>query len=991
MKQNLFKGVILLICIVFPAFIFAQGTVSGSISDEAGTPLPGVNVVIQGTTRGTTSDFDGNFSIEISNFPATLEFSSLGYERKTMSVTSPAILNVVLAESATGLEEVVVTGLVTSIKKGNAANAVSSISSEDLVGVAQPQTLDAALAGQFTGAVVNSNSGAPGGGIAVKLRGTTSIFGNSQPLYIVDGVYVDNSSIAAGLNTVSAAAAGGSASNQDNPSNRIADLDPNDIENISILKGASAAAIYGSRAAAGVVIITTKKGKQGKTRFNFQQSLGWTEAIKLLGLRDYTEQRVEDSFGAAAAADFLAASAAGRLVNYEEELYGERGLISNTNFNVSGGGEKTSFYAGVSYKDENGIVKRTGYEKTSLRLNLEHRISESIKLSLNTNYINSSTDRGFFNNDNTGTTIGIALTSTPPWVDLFPDENGNYPDNPNGASNPLQTRDLITNNEAVNRVIMGGAAEIDLLKRDNSDLQLILRGGLDSYDLVTKAIFPKELQFEKPENGGVNGVSIQGTTVNRNLNYSAFLVHNYNTESHVNFRSQVGVTREFFDQNSYLITAQNLIASEDNIDQAGTQQANQFRLKQEDAGFFVQEEINYKDRLIGTIGVRGDKSSNNGDANKLYYYPKASLAWNVHNFDFWNSETINQLKLRVAYGEAGNFAPFGSLFTSFNSTSIQGLGGNNVVGITLTGILGNPDIEPERQKELEFGFDMGFLNNKVGIEFTYYIKKVDDLILNAANEPSSGFFQEVVNAGTLENRGIEAAVNYIAFSSEDFNWNGSVNFWKNTSEITQLNVPAFNLGSFGATLGTFRIEEGKSATQLVGISPEGQVQFGDAQPDFQMTFNNTVSYRNLELSFLFHWKKGGDNVNLTTLLTDLNGTTHDYDDFTLDPTGTLPNGDYRLSQLGTSAVVFVEDASYVRLRQVGLYYSIPTDLTNRWFGEVVSNIKFGFTGTNLLNFFDYNSYDPEVSNFGANGLSTGVEVTPFPSSKRYMFNLSVNF
>lgn len=516
---------------------------------------------------------------------------------------------------------------------------------------------------------------------------------------------------------------------------------------------------------------------------------------------------------------------------------------------------------------------------------------------------------------------------------------------------------------------------------------MILRGGLDNYNLVTRAIFPKQLQFQRPDNGGVNGVAVQGTTVNRNINFSAFLVHNYYTENNLNFRSQAGLTRETFDRNSYLITAQDLIASEDNIDQAGSQQADQFRLKQEDAGFFVQEEVNYQDKIIGTLGVRGDKSSNNGEANKLYYYPKASVAANLHNFDFWKFEPVNQLKLRVAYGEAGNFAAFGSLFTSFNSTLIDG-----VNGISLTGLLGNPNINPERQKELEFGIDAGFLENKVGLQFTYYIKKVDDLILNAAIEPSSGFLTQVVNAGNLQNKGVEIGVTYSPYSSKDFTWDGGVNFWKNTSEVTELNVPAFNLGAFGATLGTFRIEEGRSVTQIVGISPSsGLIQFGDAEPDFQMTFRNNLRYKDFELSFLFHWKKGGDNVNLTTLLTDLSGTSPDYDDFTLDPSGALANGPYRVSQLGSSASVFVEDASYVRLRELGFYYNLPNALLNRWFGETVRDIKLGFTGTNLLNFFDYNSYDPEVSNFGSNGISTGVEVTPFPSSKRLMFHLSANF
>ena len=187
------------------------------------------------------------------------------------------------------------------------------------------------------------------------------------------------------------------------------------------------------------------------------------------------------------------------------------------------------------------------------------------------------------------------------------------------------------------------------------------------------------------------------------------------------------------------------------------------------------------------------------------------------------------------------------------------------------------------------------------------------------------------------------------------------------------------------------IEEGKSATQIVGISPDGLVQHGDSEADFQMSFRNNVKYKDFELSFLWHWKKGGDNVNLTALLTDLNSTSHDFDDVALDPAGQLGNGPYRLSQLGVSAAPFVEDASYLRLRELGVYYSIPKNLITKWSKDYIDSIKLGFSGTNLINIFDYNSYDPEVSNFGSNGISTGVEVTPFPSSKRYMFHLAIEF
>ncbi len=981
----------MLLLFIFPAVLFAQETLTGKTINSSGEAVPFVNVIQKGTSNGTSSDLDGNFSLSVESLPATLMFSYIGFETQERVITQNSPINVKLVESASALDEVVVTGLATSIKRTNSANAVASISAEELVGTTPPPTLEGALYGKFAGANVSANSGAPGGGLSIKLRGATSIQGNTQPLYIIDGVYVDNSSIAAGLNVVSAAAAGGSASNQDNPSNRIADINPDDIANIEVLKGASAAAIYGSRAAAGVVIITTKKGKVGETKYRFSQSTGWSEVTKLLGVRDYTEARVRSDFGDNAATDFLAAQSEGRLIDYEEELFGEKGIVNITNFSISGGDAKTRFFSGVSHNDEDGIVKNTGYEKTSLRLNVDHTPTDFLKLALSTNYIHSSTNRGFFNNDNSGTTIGVALVGTTPWLELFPNENGIYPDSPAGASNPLQTRDLVRNNETVNRFIIGGTINLDLYKADNSNLELILRGGLDFYGLKTRAIFPKALQFQKLSNGGLNGVSVQGDTQNKNYNLSGFLVHNYFTGNNVNFRTQAGLTREFFDQNIQLISATGLVASETNVDQAGNTGVNQTRLLQEDSGFFVQEEVNFQDKVIATVGVRGDKSSNNGDANKLYYYPKGSVAVNFNEFDFWNDGTNwNQFKLRVAYGEAGNFPPFGALFTSYDANSTNG-----VLGVNLIGIKGDKDLKSERQKELEFGTDVGFFNDRLTFSATYYIKTVDDLILQASLEPSTGFTTEFVNAGSLENKGIELSLNATPVETEDFIWNTGINFFKNSSKITKLDVPAFNVGAFGATLGTFRIEEGESATQIVGIGPNpganGFQKFGDSEPDFQMAFNNQLSYKNFDLSFLWQWKKGGDNINLTALLTDLNATSHDYDEIDLDPAGELGNGPYRVSQLGSSAEVFVEDAGYVRLREVGLYYTIQKESFSNILGGSIDNVKLGFSGTNLISIFDYNSYDPEVSNFGGGGIFNSVEVTPFPSSKRFLFHVAVNF
>ncbi len=986
--SKLLKFKLLLTLLSFiPVMAFSQ-QISGTITDGAtNLPLPGANIIIKGTQTGTTSDFDGRFSLNVNSFPVTLKISSLGFETLEVLVSEAKTINVTLQESAESLEEVVITGLASSVKRSNAANAVASVSADDLAGRTPPQTLDGAMAGKFVGAQITQASGAPGGGISVKLRGVTSINGNGQPLYIIDGVYVNNNSVfAGGLNEISNAAGGGASStdSQDNASNRIADINPDDIANIEILKGASASAIYGSRAAAGVVIITTKKGKQGKTKVKFTQAVGWNEAVNLLGQRNWTAALAESVYGEGAL--YTAAENAGTLIDYEDEIYGEKGFITNTNVSVSGGNDKTSFFGSFTTNEEDGIVKRTGAGKKSVRLNVDHKINNNIKLALTGNYINSNSDRGFFNNDNSNTTIGVSTLFTRPWDFLLPDANGNYPDHPANSSNQIHTRDVMTNSESTRRLIAGGTIDINLFSNDKQSLKLIARAGVDTYTLKTDVFFPRDLQFMSPAVGGVDGLSSEGTTQNTDANFNAFLVHNYMTDNNLSFTTQAGLTNEQFSQNTIRVTSTGLIASESNVDQAANVDVDQFRLEQEDAGFFVQEEVNYQDKIIATLGLRGDKSSNNGDANKFFYYPKASAAFNLHNFDFWNFEAVNQFKIRVAYGEAGNFAPNGALFTTYINSLVNGN-----VGIITPTTLGDPSIQPERQKELEVGFDAGFLDNRITLEFTYYNKQVEDLILQADNTPSSGYTFRWANAGALENNGVEIGLNASVFKEEDFTWDSNIIWFKNKSKITELKVNSFDTQGFGTGLGTFRIEEGKSATQIVGNDSSGNVvTLGDAEPDFQMSFNNNLRYKDFTLSFLWHWKKGGDNVNLSRLLSDFGNTSADYDEISLDPAGVMVNGDFRKAAFGAgNAEPFVEDASYLKLREIGLYYNIPSSSLEKWFSGNISDVKVGFSGRNLINIFDYNSYDPEVSNFGSAAAGIGIEVAPFPSSKRFMFHLSV--
>jgi len=970
-----------------PALLQAQTGVSGTITDQKGSPLVGVSVKVKGSEGGTMTDAGGKFTLMIPGRSATLEISSIGFKTQTVQVSesSPSV-SIKLQDDAGRLDEVVVTGLASSVKRANLANAVSSVSAKELVGTTVQPTMDAALYGKVTGSNVSANSGAPGGGISMKLRGITSLVSNSQPLFIVDGVFYDNSSINAGLNFISKAAGQGSTAFQDNPSNRIADLDPEDIDRIEILKGASAAAIYGSRAAAGVVIITTKRGKSGKPRIELSQTFGVQMQLRKLGQRSWTREKAAAAFGAKGDSIYQANN--GKVYDYEDELYGEHAMMSTSRLSVSGGSDKTSYYLGYTYKDDEGIVLGTGYRKSSFRLNVDQKVTNFIDLSVNSNYVSSRADRGYFNNDNTSTSMGVSFVSTPAWVDLHPDANGNYPNNPVAPSNFLQTRDLITNAEFVERVLMAGTATVKILQNSRNNLKFIARGGLDQYTLNTVAIFPQELQFEK-EGNGTNGASIYGTTLNKGTNLSALLVHEFQMSEDISFRTQLGITAENLNQTTTVNTGTQMIGTQTNIDQAGSIQADQEKIIQKDRGYFIQEEFNYADLVLLTVGLRADKSSRNGDANKLYYFPKASAAFNVHKLQSWSFENVSQLKVRAAYGQSGNFAPFGAIYSPLLPTGFNGTTGSE---ITLT--RGNESLKPERQTEFETGFDFGMFRDKAVLSFTYYSKKVDDLILDVVTPSSSGFTKAWKNVAAIENHGLEISLAATPVSNKDFKWTTTTNFWQNNAKVTRLDVPAFNTGAFGATLGTYRIEEGKSPTQIVGIGgPDDKVDpatglatYGDGEPDFNLSSSHSLIYKNFEFDVLVHWKKGGENINLSTLLSDIFGTSPDFDDHGLDPTGQKVNGAYRLAALGVTARPWVEDASYFRFREIGLSYRLPSSMFKN-----VAQVKVGVSGRNLINFFKYNSYDPEVSNFGSNAISSNVEVTPFPSSKSFHFNITVNF
>ncbi|MEO1051090.1 MAG: SusC/RagA family TonB-linked outer membrane protein [Bacteroidota bacterium] len=995
-------------------------TVSGRITDEvSGDPLPGVNVVIKGTTNGTISDADGNFKLTVSSSPATLTFSFIGYKGKEVDITSSSTnIEVTMSEDITNLEEVVVTGLASSIKRSNLANAVETISAEELLGTTTPQTLGGGLYGKLAGVNINVNGGAPGTSPSVQLRGISTLGnGSSEPLYIIDGVYVNNSSISTGISVANGAGAGQSAALQDDLSSRISDINPDDIESIEILKGSSAAAIYGTRANAGVIIITTKKGRSGKTKVSLGQEIGFNQAVNLLGYADWNLDKVVRFFGGSS--QRINDINSGRSTDWEREIFGEEGLITSTTLTVSGGNDKTQFFINGNVRAENGIIQNSGFDRNTIRANIDHQLTDKIKISTGSNYIWSSNDRSFNGNQNsTGASFGYNISFTPPMADLFPDENGIYPNNPYFAENPLALRDLGINNSTVNRFIQSFNADIGLIQTPNSLLKLTFQGGIDYLNSNSLVYLPEVLQFQQSQANP--GDVFQGRAEQLNINMQAFLIYNTQVGS-VNFNTQVGAVKLNQDSESVVVRGQGLLNGNQNANTAALQSVfRQQRQEVTDVGIVAQEEINWEDKIIGTLGVRLDKSSLNLDQDEFYAFPKASVAVNLNNFGFLNVDQISQLKVRAAYGETGGLPNFGTTFIQLNNQFIDG-----GAGTVLSTVSVDPNLEPETAREIELGLDVGLFDGRALLEVTYYDKQINDLIefLEPAN--STGIIQITTNAGDLKNTGWELALSGSPIRTPSVEWFSRVNWWTNESEITRWDVPAKTTGGFGASLGTYQLAEGISPTTIVG-NPELQdangngigqfTRYGDAQPDWQLSFYNQVNFlKNFTFSFVLHHSSGADVINLSQFLWDLGGTSPDWDDTDQyanqpamvdgednplfrddngDGVNDLTNGQGRPLQRsteGSSPEVYIQDASFWKIREAGLYYTLPSSVTNSVFKGFVEKVKLGVSGNHLFIFSDYVSYDPEVSQFGANPVASSVEVTPFPSSRRVMFHLNIDF
>jgi TonB-dependent starch-binding outer membrane protein SusC len=981
-----------------------QRRITGRVTAEgSGEPLAAASVTVSGTTLGAYTGEQGNFTILAPVTQVTLRVRRIGYQQKAVVVPAEqSEVNVTLERDVLQLETQVVTGAATSVSSVNAANDVTVVNTEQLNRVPS-QTIDQALQGKVPGAIISTNSGAPGGGTQIQIRGTSTVLGNFSPLYVVDGVIVSNSTIRNGLNTITGASRAGSLGNfssaQDQNVNRIADLNPNDIENIQILKGPSAASIYGSKGSNGVVVITTKQGRAGRPVVDVTQRLGANFLSNKYDLRcfntvaDWLDYEGLDPSDPADADDvaeqtaFFNENNAG-CQDYQEQYYGNNKLNYQTIASVRGGTNTgTTYFLSGLIQHDNGLAENDFYNKQSLRINLGQTLGSRLTVRGSSELLHTLTQRGISGNDNAGISPLAAFSGTPGFVDLRRQEDGTFPRNPfNSGINPFQNADVIKTPDNVYRLIGSLTGQLSILALERQTLDFTMTGGIDAYNDQSKVISPSNTYFEQ-------GNATPGTVLNSNANVrfanvTGTLAHRF-TSTPFSATTSGGFRQERREEDITQVTARGFpFVGVTSIDQA----TQIFPLEEQeltkDLSFFIQEEfLTLNDRLLLTAGVNAERSSNNGDQEKFYGFPKFSASYRMPLLP----RQVTELKLRAAYGRAGNFPTLGRF--TFATTLLN----EGITGARLSTIKGAANIRPEISSETEGGFDATFFNGRAALSATQFRKQVDELLLQASVAPSTGFTSQYINGGQLVTRGTEVKLDVTPFQDlRGFGWTSTTTYSSAKSRITQLPVAPFNpgVGSFGATFGNVWIEEGLSPTIIqayvgcnIPLSATGTCStvnrklgfVGDANPDYQMGFSNDFTFRGFRVGTLVDWRKGGYAVNLTN---------NYFDGGLLADTAV---GNERLRKLGAGIPVYVEPSGFVKLREVNLSFALPTMFNNALRMRANQAIRLELSGRNLYTWTDYTGLDPEVSNFSNQAIGRIQDVTPYPPYRSYFFSINTTF
>ena len=997
-KGIYFFFMVMLLC---TQLAMAQNQVTGVVSDESGLPLPGANIVEKGTTNGVTADFDGNYTIVVAGSSAVLQVSYVGYLTKEVAVGSQSAISVVLSEDAAQLDEVVVVAYGT-VKKSDLTGAVASIKTDE-INATPSVRLDDALRGKVSGVQITPTSSQPGAAASIRIRGTNSISGNSSPLFVIDGL------IGAGNSS---------------------DINVLDIESVEVLKDASATALYGSRGSAGVVLITTKRGKAGQSRFSYDAYTTFqspTRFLDVLNAAEFADWQNEVQGTEA----YPNPTSFGEGTDWQEEVYRNGAPMTSHTLSASGGNEKAQYFVSGNYFNQDGIFRGGNLERYQLRMNGDYRLNKILKVG------NSVTISRNSQVPRSSNIINIAG-----WFPTLPvfDENGEY---------TIQTASAELNAENP----VGNAA-----KNINLDTRTRILGTLYAElepikNLRYKFNFGTDLSLDKSENYAPSTLFTQrndgGTATIENSEYLSVLVEQtlaYNTsfgdhdldglfgytrQRIFNSGSAVqtmGFTTDFFEYN--------------NID-AGSERsgassfANEFGVE----SFLFRLNYGYKGKYRITLNGRVDGSSNFAKDSKWGTFPSVAVAWNAGREEFIeNLKIFDDLKFRASYGRLGNPASGGTSLARLGAgfTYLFGNSGDITNGIGLNR-LGNDQLKFETTDQLDLGIDTSFFKDRLQVTLDYYHKETNDLFTDQEILWLAGVPNAIIptNFGTIENSGFELFVNSINIDKGDFRWDTSFNISTNKNSVVSipdedgellinrfggvLNQPSAVIKE-GEPLGAFygyirngiwndQAEIDAAGVEGRGVFPGGkrfedisgpdgvpdgvidaddQTIIGNPHPELFGGMNNTFTYKGLEFSMYWSFVLGNDIFNETdsriNTAFDNNVSGMFANRWTPENTDTnVPSvrGVFRTEVVPETGII--EDGSFLRLRNISLGYNIPTKYV-----PIFQNAKVYISGTNLLLFDNYSGYDPEI-NRGNENARRGYDQAQDPAVRSFTLGLSLTF
>jgi TonB-linked SusC/RagA family outer membrane protein len=1022
-SQKLIKQKWLCFLLLLNLFAFttqAQVKISGKVTNNRGEAVAGVSVSVKNDNAGTFTGTDGTFQLSASLKPGkyTLIFSGVGFKsvEQTITVSNNADVtaNAQLQNDALGMDEVVVIGSSLTQTRKQLGNTVNSVSAKQLQNTGSGN-IGAALQGKVAGAQITQTSGDPSGGISVRMRGTSTISGSSEPLYVIDGVIVNNSTTNVNNLNVPAGA------RAEIGTNRMADINPNDIEKLDVIPGAAASAIYGSRASNGVVLITTKKGKAGQMKIDFSTSLISNALRKRVYITTYGKQfgtaglRLGNISNASTSPtpytgatitytrpDGTPRTLATDLVDvtrydYQDNIF-HNGLGTDNYISLSGGSDKTKYYFSGGYYKNEGIVIGTDFRRFNFKSRIEQTINKYITVIGGVAYTNS-----FSNEKPNGNVFWSPINSINITNNLYDitqrDASGNLKGVEPTRVNPLSVINDMSLTQAVNRTISDLQIKIKPAKGLSIDYIL----GIDNIAQEGANAIKRYPYISAQEGlGYASNVLVNTFAINNDFNVSyAAKFNKLTTLTTVGFNHQYQKISGLFNE------GRDMLNGISTINGASVVLPSRYTDDRRQVfGGFVQETFGYNNIFFLTAAGRIDGSTSFPQDTRTYFYPKLSASWNISDMAFWENAKMNwfnSARVRASWGQAGNLTGIGTYdrFTNYTSNFINGVATYNI-----NTALGNEIIQPERASEFEFGTDLSFLNNKLGLAFTVYNKKIIDnsLLVERTLAPSSGGSSRFENVGNLTNKGWELGINANPIQKRDFNWSlyGSINRNKNlvtaSSQIAPITLvnnggsPSVILAGYpvGAFFGNYFVRDANGnlsldaggrpiAATTTGTNLARQV-LGDPNPDWVLSLSNNFDYKKLSFSFLIDGAQGQEVFNADRRTRQGVGI-GDYAE--KEAKGQLPRG-YIWSIYATEEWR-VESGSYIKLREIALSYQLPM------LAKFIKSSSVSVVGRNLISWDTYDGYDPETNAGGNSAVLRGIDFGNVPIPKTFQLTFKATF